>query len=72
MMPIKHLTTYEATVRLRRGEDWEVKPEAEALDGKRVRVYAGWIIEPEDSSLYVGEWAMCEIPTLGGALGTGG
>jgi hypothetical protein len=40
-------------VRLRRGEGWDVKPEAEAMDGKTLRFTFGWIAEPEER--YAGE-----------------
>lgn len=43
-------------VQLRR--DWQVKPNAEQLDGKVYEFYHGWVIEKEDSDLYAGETAM--------------
>lgn len=46
---------YQATVRLRRGEGWEVKPEAEGVDGETFIFRAGWLIE---DGMYEGEWAM--------------
>lgn len=45
-------------INLRCGEGWEVKPEAEELDGKIYEFREGWTIEEGDSSLYVGEKAM--------------
>jgi len=46
-----------ATVRFRRGEGWEVKPEAEALDGKRHRFTRGWVIGTDENAIYAGETA---------------
>lgn len=37
----------------------EIRPEAEAIDGKVYCFDFGWAIEESDSSLYVGEFAMC-------------
>jgi len=42
-------------VKLRRGAGWEVKPNAEQLDGKIYLFTTGFVIE--DSSIYEGEMA---------------
>jgi hypothetical protein len=55
-------TKYTATVRFRRGGQWVVKPECEAIDGKKATFLAGWLIEAEDSSIYAGETAMVPMP----------
>ena len=44
-------------VQIRRGP-WEVKPEAEQLDGKIYNFVDGWVMTSEDTSLYTGEKAM--------------
>jgi hypothetical protein len=44
-----------ATIRIRKGKHWKIKPEAKAMDGRRVRFSFGWQITKEDSSIYVGE-----------------
>lgn len=49
--------TRRALVKHRRGGDWDVKPEAECMDGAIIDVYEGWEITPDDSSIYVGETA---------------
>jgi hypothetical protein len=46
---------YEATVRLRRGKGWHVKPEVEHLDGKRALFTAAWDCDDDG---YPGEMAM--------------
>ncbi len=46
-----------ATVRIRRGGDWQVKLKADLIDGKRYKFRFGWEITDEDSSIYVGETA---------------
>lgn len=48
----------EATIRIRRGDGWNVRPEAEYWDGRRLRFRAGWIMDEDDTEIYVGEWAM--------------
>lgn len=48
---------YTATVRSRRDIGLDIRPETEALEGKRVVVRALWQIEADDSR-YPGEWAM--------------
>lgn len=48
-------------VKIRRGPDFEVKPEAEQIDGKGWEFTRGWRIEDEER--YPGEWAM--IPSRG-------
>lgn len=50
-------TKIVATVKLRRGDGWQVKPEAELVDGRRHTFTYGWEIEAEDSSVYVDESA---------------
>ena len=44
-------------VRLRRGDGWIVKPEAEEIDGRIAWFTYGWPMDSEDSSIYVGEEA---------------
>lgn len=44
-----------ATVRIRRGDGWNVKPEAEATDGLRLKFRRGWTMTAEDTSIYIGE-----------------
>lgn len=44
----------EAIVRLRRGSHWQIKPEAEALDGRKVRVFHP-IENERKGSVYFGE-----------------
>jgi len=44
-------------VRIRR-DFGEVRPEAEAIDGKIYDFNVGWVIERSDHFLYVGEMAM--------------
>jgi hypothetical protein len=56
---IRQHHTYVATVRIRRGPGWDVKPEAEALDGRRMRFLASWC-NGEDER-YAGEWAMMPV-----------
>lgn len=46
-----------ATVRIRRGEGWDVRQEAESIDGKRYRFTYGWKITLDDSRIYVDEIA---------------
>ncbi len=58
-MDIERFKLYRATVRLRRGEGFNVKPEAEQMDGKELMFRPGWEMTREDTSIYVGEWAMC-------------
>ena len=53
-----------ATIRLRRGGDWRVKPEAEQYDGKGFEFVRGWQITDEDSGIYAGEIAW--VPTTNG------
>ena len=48
---------HKATLRFRRGEGWNVKPELEAWDGKEITVRYGFKLDKEDTSLYVGEIA---------------
>lgn len=50
-------------VKLRRDETFQVKPEAEQLDGKVFELREMWVIEDEDTSLpIVGEKAMSPRP----------
>lgn len=60
MDEIEQHETYEATVRIRRGEGWNPKPEAEALDGQRFRFVCGWRQDEDDP--YPGEFAMMPRP----------
>lgn len=46
-----------AVVRLRRGEEWNVKPSAEVLDGLTVMLEFGWPLTHNETSIYVGEEA---------------
>lgn len=57
MTKIAFLGKYEALCDFRRGGDWQVKPEAEALDGQRIRVQAIGRLDDDDSR-YPGEWMM--------------
>lgn len=47
----------EATVKVRRGPGWDVKPEGNCIDGQRVRLQYAWPIEEGDHSAYQGETA---------------
>lgn len=59
MVEIERYRFYRATVRIRRGDGWDVKPEAEALDGQRVHVEAMYGLDAEDcGGKYDGELAM--------------
>ena len=49
---------YKATVHLRRGDGWDVRPECEQTDGVEAIFRPGWLMTKEDTSIYVGEWAM--------------
>ncbi len=49
---------YRATVRIRRGKGWKVKPGAEQMDGQELIFKPGWTMDADDTSIYVGEWAM--------------
>lgn len=44
-------------VKIRRGEEFIVKPEAEQIDGRSFFFTVGWVIE-DDDYLYPGEYAM--------------
>jgi hypothetical protein len=48
-------------VKLRRGGDWEVKENAELIDGQIFEFVTGWVIEEDDSTLYAGEMAWIPI-----------
>lgn len=50
--------SYVATIALRRGTDWNVRPECEEWDGRRVRVSTAFWITADDRPQYDGEWAM--------------
>ncbi len=52
---------YQATVHLRRGTGWDVKPEAEQMDGQKLIFKPGWIMDADDTSIYIGEWAMLPV-----------
>jgi len=56
MTEIQQFQRYTARVAIRRGDDWEVRPECERLDGQEVFVTAGWLMDEADP--YPGEWAM--------------
>jgi hypothetical protein len=60
-MAIEQHRRYHATVRLRRGDGFVVKPEAESSDGVSAEFFAAWLMTDDDTSLYVGEWAMIPI-----------
>lgn len=51
---------YSATIRLRSGDDWQIRPGCEAWDGRKVVVQPFWLIEPDERSQYAGEFA-CNI-----------
>ncbi len=57
-MEIERFKHYRATVKLRRGEGWDVRPGSEPIDGMEAGFTAGWLMTDEDTSIYVGEWAM--------------
>ena len=44
-----------ATVRIRRGGDWHVRPNAEQIDGRTYRFRYGWVMDEDDP--YPGEVA---------------
>ncbi len=60
-------TKITATVCIRRGEGWSVRPSAELVDGNRFTFRFAWEITAEDSSLYVGEtaWTPWPMPIAG-------
>ncbi len=45
-------------VKLRRGNNFKVKPEAEQTDGKVYEFLTGWIMDKEDTRIYIGETTM--------------
>ncbi len=60
-------------VKIRRGPGWEVKPDAELIDGKVFEFTNGWVMDEKDTSIYIGEtamlphddtWPYCEIGWL--------
>lgn len=53
-------TTYRATVKLRRGDGFVVRPECEEDDGKDVVLSSGWKFEDGEREQYRGEWAMVD------------
>jgi len=70
MTEIVHLSRYTATVRTRR-EGWpDVRPWVDELEGQTLTFQACGEINPEDSSLYVGEWAMVHDLPLKEGMGT--
>ncbi len=56
-------TKITATVCIRRGEGWSVMPSAELVDGNRYTFRFAWVIEEDDSTIYVGETAWAPHPT---------
>lgn len=58
MSEIRKFDVVDATIKMRRGQGWEIKPEAGGLDGLRVRLMASWRMTKADTSIYVGEFAM--------------
>ena len=44
-----------ATIKIRRGADWNVRPELEQFDGQTVPFEFGWRITKEDRPQYAGE-----------------
>lgn len=63
-MKIEQHQRYTATLRLRRGDDWNVRPGIEPYDGTTVTVEAGWPFVGEDAEQrpeYAGEWAMLYV-----------
>jgi len=58
-MEIEHMKNYRATVKIRRGEGWDVKPITEQIEGTETVFNAAWLITEEEGFIkYVGEWAM--------------
>ena len=60
-MKIELHKRYKARIKYRRGDGWDLKPIVEEHDGKIINTLALWEIEPDDSSIYVGEIAM-QVP----------
>lgn len=60
-MEIERHQRYRATVKLRRGAGWKLKAGSEQLDGMEGEFTAGWHMTSEDTSIYVGEWAMIPL-----------
>lgn len=58
------LGTKWAAVKLRRGNGFVVRPEAEQINGKRHMFVEGWVIAPGDHSQYPGETAW--VPATAG------
>jgi hypothetical protein len=54
--PFKHHTPKKYKVKIRRGDNWKVKPEAEELDGKVFEFKYGWTFDEDE--MYAGEYAM--------------
>jgi hypothetical protein len=52
----KHHTPKKYKVKIRRGNNWKVKPEAEELDGKVFNFKYGWTFDEDE--MYAGEYAM--------------
>jgi len=51
---------YTATLKIRRGEGWKVRPEMEGFDGISLSLSAGWPIETGAREQYADEWAMID------------
>ncbi len=49
--------TQKFKVHIRRGDGWEVKRNAEEIDGQIYEFIHGWLISNEDSKIYAGETA---------------
>jgi hypothetical protein len=47
----------KARVRIRRGPEWNVRPAAEAMDGRVIGVEYGWQIKAHNRLQYAGEIA---------------
>lgn len=59
---IKKGRVYTATVQIRRGPGFEVKPECERHDGRRARFSAEWRLTSDDyHPSYENEWAMVPL-----------
>lgn len=58
VVEIKQFGRYQARIKFRSGNGYEVKPECKPFNGERVIVDAQWIIETGDTVYPGGEWAM--------------
>lgn len=45
-------------VEIRRSDNLQVKPEAEQIDGNVYVFREGWVMDEDDTSIYIGETAM--------------